>query len=292
VSRPRAILLAPRTRPGVAEALPGIRAALRPRVDLVAELEADASPLPETLAFDVAVVVGGDGTILGQARRLLARRTPIVGINCGRLGFLAEFDPASFASHAERALGPDAIVRERLVLGVEVVGPDGSIRHAGVAVNDAVLTAGPPYRMIELRLTVDGQRGPDLVGDGVIVATPIGSTAYNASAGGPILHPEVEAFVITPNCAHSLAFRPVAVPATSRLEFELARGNDGTAAVLDGQVLVPLSVGDRLRIGPHPVRARLVGNPAGSYWRTLLDKMRWAAPPVYRDRTERNDSTP
>jgi NAD+ kinase len=290
MSRPRAILLAHRERPGVAEALPGIRATLAAHAEIVADLpanpHADAVPIAASPAFDVAVVVGGDGTILAQARRLLDRRTPIVGINFGRLGFLAEFDPESFALHAARSLGPGALIRERMVLRAEVLGRDGGVRAAGVAINDCVVTAGPPYRLIELRLTVDGQPGPTLAGDGVIVATPIGSTAYSVSAGGPIVHPDVDSFVITPHCAHSLAFRPVVVPARSRLEIEVARANDGTAAVFDGQGLVPLTAGERVRIEEHRVQARLVGNPDGSYWRTLLDKMRWAATPGYRERNQ------
>ena len=286
MSRPKAILLSHRERPGVEEALPGIRATLRAHADIVADLPADSSPLPATPASDVAVVVGGDGTILAQARRLLDRRTPIVGINFGRLGFLAEFDPESFALHAERSLGPGAIIRERMVLHATVVGRDGAEKASGVAINDCVVTAGPPYRLIELRMTVDGQPGPTLAGDGVIVATPIGSTAYSVSAGGPIVHPDVDSFVITPHCAHSLAFRPVVVPAASRLEIEVARANEGTAVVFDGQGLVPLVAGDRVRLAEHRVKARLVGNPAGSYWRTLLDKMRWAATPGYRERKD------
>jgi len=286
MSRPKAILLSHRERPGVEEALPGIRETLRAHAEIVADLPADNAPLPASPAFDVAVVVGGDGTILAQARRLLDRRTPIVGINFGRLGFLAEFDPASFARHAARSLGPDATIRERMVLHATVVGRDGAAKASGVAINDCVVTAGPPYRLIELRLTVDGKPGPTLAGDGVIVATPIGSTAYSVSAGGPIVHPDVDSIVITPHCAHSLAFRPVVVPAASRLEIEVARANEGTAAVFDGQGLVPLVAGDRVRLEEHRVKARLVGNPEGSYWRTLLDKMRWAATPGYRERKD------
>jgi NAD+ kinase len=284
MTRPRAILLAHRERPGVEEALPGIRETLGKHAEIVADLPADSTPIAASPAFDVAVVVGGDGTILAQARRLLDRHTPIVGINFGRLGFLAEFDPESFARHAGRSLGPAAIIRERMVLAATAIGRDGAVKASGVAINDCVVTAGPPYRLIELRLTVDGQPGPTLAGDGVIVATPIGSTAYSVSAGGPIVHPDVDSLVITPHCAHSLAFRPVVVPARSRLEIELTRANEGTAVVFDGQGLVPLAAGDRVRIEEHRVKARLVGNPDGSYWRTLLDKMRWAATPGYRER--------
>ncbi len=156
-----------------------------------------------------------------------------------------------------------------------------------LALNDAVVTAGPPYRMIALTIRIDGQPGPQVAGDGLIVATPIGSTAYNVSAGGPIISPDVSAMVVTPIAPHSLSFRPIVVAGSSTIELTLDRVNDqddldgpagGTSLVLDGQLAVRLHAGQRVLIRQNPRQARFVRNPRSSYWHTLIDKMRWAAP--------------
>ena len=137
--------------------------------------------------------------------------------------------------------------------------------------------------MIELRLDIDGTEAPKLNGDGVIVSTPIGSTAYNVSAGGPIIQSSVEALAITPVAPHSLAFRPIVAAASTKLDLTVEKANPGTTLVLDGQVNHRLEVGERIHVREADQRARLVGNPGSPYWKTLIHKMRWAAPPTYRD---------
>ncbi|MDZ4756385.1 MAG: NAD(+)/NADH kinase [Phycisphaerae bacterium] len=289
--RPAVILLTNSSRPGVVERLDGARAIVSKYAALRAVLEVDGGPVAAAPEFDLAVVLGGDGTILSQARRLLERRKPLVGVNFGRLGFLAEFDWDSFAQHAAMVFGGAPLIRQRMVLSATVIGSDGESRFGSSAINDCVVTAGPPYRMIELKIRTNGppasllgDDGPELTGDGVIISTAIGSTAYNVSAGGPIVHPDVDAIIMTPNAAHSLAFRPLVLPAYAELDITVVRANEGTSLVLDGQITHGLTAGDVVRIARHPVQALLVGNPSNSYWNTLLDKMRWAAPPTYRDR--------
>jgi NAD+ kinase len=319
VTRPAVVLITNRSRPGVLEKLEEARSIVASLAELRATIEVDGTEVAAAPEFDLAIVLGGDGTILSQARRLLDRRRPIVGVNFGRLGFLAEFDWESFRLHASEILSGTPLIRERMVLSATVVGPDGAPRFGSSAINDCVITAGPPYRMIELRIRTNGvhalpsnaerperrrdaQRpsdgregdrgrtplvgpsGPELTGDGVIIATPIGSTAYNVSAGGPIVHPDVDAIIMTPNAPHSLAFRPIVLPGSAELDITVARANEGTSLVLDGQLTHRLAPGDVVRVARHPVRALLVGNPSNSYWSTLLEKMRWAAPPTYRDR--------
>lgn len=288
--RPRVILLPNRSRPEVVEQLDEVRAGLGCWADLVYEADADLSPLPAGVDGDLAVALGGDGTLLGQARRLLGLDVPLIGVNFGRLGFLAEFDWQGLMEHAPTVFSADPavrlrLVRERLVLEALLADGDASPpRSVGVALNDCVVSAGPPFRMIELRFHVGDEEGPDLAGDGVIVATPTGSTAYNVSAGGPIVHHELECMIITPNAAHSLAFRPIVAPASTELRLEVARANVGTALVLDGQPAATLCPGQTVIVRRHARRAKFVGNPASSYWRTLIEKMRWGAPPTYRDR--------
>ncbi len=278
------LLVADRTRKGVPEALDEVRRVVGMHGRIVEELDADQRPIPQRTIFDRVVVLGGDGTLIAQCRRLIDRGVPLVGVNFGRLGFLAEFDLEGLHRHAAMIFGPDPVVRNRLAIDAIVRNARGDLVHEGLAINEAAVTAGAPFRMIELKLSLNGFEGPDLVGDGVIVATPIGSTAYNVSAGGPIVQPDVEAIIVTPNCAHSLAFRPIVAPSHVEILIEAARANEGTSLVLDGQAIVPIAKGDRILVGRHHTDAKFIGNPERSYWNTLVEKMRWAAPPSYRDR--------
>lgn len=279
---PRALLIANAAKPEAAHAAQSLREAIGAGVEFT-ETDASDEPPSPTLAFDVAVVVGGDGTLIGQTRRLVACGKPIVGVNAGRLGFLAEFDVADLVRHRALVFGANPPLRRRMLLSVEVVAPDGTVREHGLAINDAVITAGAPHRMIEMALSVDDdQQGVDITGDGVILATPTGSTAYSASAGGPIVHPDVEGITITPICAQSLAFRPVVIGAHETIALALRRVNEGTCVILDGQRHLRVARGDTVRARRHDRRADFVANPSNRYWDALRAKMRWAAPPVYR----------
>ncbi|MHC4109381.1 MAG: NAD(+)/NADH kinase [Planctomycetota bacterium] len=284
MSRPRVLLLTDRTRRDILDLLDEIRAGIKVWADIVGDLATDGAPLPADVEAELAVVLGGDGTLLSQARRVVDHELPLVGVNFGRLGFLAEFDWHSLQQHAAVVFGPDPPILERMMLTAVVYDPDGSALHSGLAINDCVVTAGSPFRMIELRLSVDGAEGPTLSGDGVIVATPAGSTAYNVSAGGPIVDPTLEAMIVTPLAAHSLAFRPFVLSPECQVRIEVAHANEGTSLVLDGQVSLAARRGQTITIRRHAGKARFVANPSTTYWKLLLDKMRWAAPPTYRDR--------
>jgi NAD+ kinase len=278
---PNILLIAHRSKPEAARTADAIRPLLA-RYGAVEEIPSGDEPLPSVLAFDLAVVVGGDGTLIGETRRLVARGAPIVGVNAGRLGFLAEFDVADLEKHAPLVFGATPALRERMLLSIEVARVNGEC-EVGVAINDAVITAGAPHRMIELSMSVDDDHeGVDITGDGVIIATPTGSTAYSASAGGPIVHPDVAGITITPICAQSLAFRPVVVGAHETISFGLRRVNEGTCVVLDGQRFIPVGRGDRVIVRRNALHAKFVANPSNRYWDALRSKMRWAAPPSYR----------
>lgn len=260
--------------------------------------ERDAFPdgpvsLAETNGAQVVMILGGDGTILAQARRFAHLRLPLLGLNFGKLGMLAQFDINSLEAHAPAIFGsgePALLTRRMIDVRVRRAGrPAGTEpESAGAALNDAVITAGEPFRMIETILSIDGQRGPTAMGDGVVVSTPSGSTAYNASAGGPILAPDVDALVITPIAAQSLSFRPVVVRASSTVKLTMTRvnvttdGSAGTSLVLDGQVACRLGTGDEVIIAAHPEPVLFVRNPGENYWETLIQKMHWAARPRFR----------
>lgn len=284
MSRQRVLLLADRSRSGVPEVLAELRSALSSRIEIVDELPTDSSPLPEGHDAAIAIAIGGDGTLISQARRVVDADLPLVGVNIGRLGFLAEFDLPGLIEQADVVFSDAPPLHEHMILKTRICDVDGRVIREASGVNDGVITAGEPHRMIELGLTIDGQDGPALNGDGVVIATPVGSTAYNVSAGGPIVHPQVDALTITPLAAHSLAFRPIVVSSETEIRATLHRVNTGTSLVMDGQVSSPLQRGQSVVFSRNSRKVKLVVNPSTSYWRILLDKLRWAAPPTYRER--------
>lgn len=277
---PRVILFADRDHPEVAPLYERMRDWIDERAEIAGEFEANGSVLPEGVAPDLAVVFGGDGTLLTQGRALADRNLPLVGVNFGRLGFLAEFDWQSLQEHADVVFGGSPPVHEHMMFDVAVANAEGVARHEGIAINDAVVRA--PLRMIELKMTLDGERAPSLMGDGVIVATPTGSTAYSVSAGGPIVGRGLTAIILTPLAPHSLAFRPIVLRADALVDIEVARDVEDTALILDGQVTIPLHFGDRVTITRSAHIARFVTNPSTTFWRIVKNKLNWAAAPVYR----------
>lgn len=284
-----ALLLVNRSKPAVCAALDEVRSLLEGHGRIAAELDAGDSPItPDDAAgADLVVVLGGDGTFLWQARRTLDLRLPIVGVNLGWLGFLAEFDLESLRGAAGWLMGDAELpTTDRLVLRVGVRRA-GSELFGGVALNDAVVTAGPPFRMIEVGLGIDGEVVADFKGDGVIVSTPTGSTGYAVSSGGSLIAPGVEAMSVTAIAAHSLALRPLVVSAESTVLLRLRQANEagdggtGTSLVLDGQQLAGLRAGDEIEVRTDRRRVKVVRNPETSYWETLVRKMHWGIGPGY-----------
>jgi NAD+ kinase len=293
----RVIILANRGKDQVNEALREFRPWLSERAQIVAEPEVEELTRYSALSLppaDLALVLGGDGTLLSQARCLMDLDVPILGVNFGKLGFLAEFNLPEVKKHWDSIVAGHGRISSRMLLDVRVLGasapewggdgdPAVQSKFTSVAMNDAVITAGPPYRMIELELAIEPElsntSATTFGGDGVIVATPSGSTAYNLAAGGPIVSPGVDGLCVTPICPQSLAFRPVVVPATCDVWLKLVRSNEGTTLVIDGQKSVPLETGEQVHIRKHPRHINLVLNPELNYWKTLAKKMHWAARP-------------
>jgi len=284
MTQPRVILLADCYRPEIRRVMDEMRASINQYAEIVAEYNADSEPLPESLEADLAIAVGGDGTLLSQARRVVDRGIPLVGVNFGQLGFLAEYDAESLIEHAGIVFQQDPPVHEHMMLKAEVFDSSDKLVHAGTALNDFVVTAGEPFRVIQLELSVDGTEGPSFRGDGLIVATPVGSTAYNVSAGGPILHHVAEAMIVTPLAAHSLAFRPIVLCADSELRIGIHKANPGTTLVIDGQDSMSLAAGFSIKIRRSARNVRFVRNPSTSFWGILQDKLNWASPPRYQNR--------
>jgi NAD+ kinase len=289
------LLLVNRDKPDARAAAGEVRALIERHGRLVGELDAgNGEPLNDARGAALLVVLGGDGTLLAQTRRCANLGIPLLGVNFGKLGFLAEYDTPALREQAPTVFGDAPLpVREIHMVRAEVYAP-GAMRprFSDAALNECVVTAGPPYRMISISLRINDEDGPTLSGDGIIVSTATGSTAYNVSAGGPIAAPDVDALIITPIAAHSLAFRPIVVGAASRVELLMNRVNraetppgpdaDGTTLVLDGQVTTPLATGERVVLTRDDRPIQFVRNPLGGYWTTLTEKMHWAAPPRLR----------
>jgi NAD+ kinase len=223
---------------------------------------------------DLLLVLGGDGTLLAASREAAPRGIPILPINLGGLGFLTSFTLEELYPALEQALAGRAAMDERVLLLAERT-HNGSILTEQLVLNEAVVHKGTLARMIELELYIDGGFVCRYRADGLIVATPTGSTAYSMSAGGPIVHPGVESILITPICPHTLSDRPVVVADTSKIELRMAENSDSVFLTLDGQTGVPLQAGDRVRITRAAERLKLVHPSTKTYFEILHSKLKW-----------------
>jgi NAD+ kinase len=230
------------------------------------------------LPAEVAVVLGGDGTLLHTARRMGDRPTPALGVNLGRLGFLADLTPDAFcdrlADLAARQYTVDNLMALECVLTPRL-GPTRTFR----GLNDAVIRAAPTFHLVEIGLSIDGESVMTYRGDGLIIATPVGSTAHSLSAGGPILPPNAHMFVVTPMCPHTLTQRPLVDSAHKVYEATPLGEGISTVLVIDGQVQVPLRCGDRVTIRRGKTPFPMVRLPGHSFYRTLRAKLGWGALP-------------
>lgn len=287
MAKPKLILFADPKRPNASKALENFLRFAKDRAEILANcLEGDC-PIDTLRKADFAVVFGGDGTILGAARQLCETKVPVIGVNVGKLGFLAEFSLEELETLFERiVIRGDAIIEQRMVLRCGVVAESKMVIDAK-AVNDVVISAGSPFNMIELEIEVDGQFLAGCVGDGLIVSTPTGSTAYNLSAGGPILSADLSAIVLTPVCPHSLSFRPIVIDADSRVKIRALRVNVDTTVLLDGHLRQGVHAGDEIVVETHAGRFLVVHNPLRTQWDTLATKLKWAEKPRYGDEKDK-----
>lgn len=224
------------------------------------------------------IVLGGDGTLLGVGRTLGADQRPLIGVNFGKLGFLAEFAVEELRQQFDRAVYDDTLVENRTILAVRVQRGDATTFQS-LCINDCVIQAGPPYRLISLSVALDGQHLTEISGDGLIVCTPSGSTAHNLSAGGPIVQAGVHAIVLTPLCAHSLTHRPMVVDRSSTISVTAGAVNSGTTVIIDGQVLHAIEPGDRVDIRTYESSFQIVHNPMHPTWHKLVTKLGWGRHP-------------
>jgi len=223
---------------------------------------------------DLAVVVGGDGTMLAAARNLVRHHVPVVGVNQGRVGFMTDIGYEDMKSGIGAILDGKGTLEERTLLDAEILRGGAAVLRT-LALNEAVLGKGAEARLIEFEVSLDGEYLYTLRADGLIVATPTGSTAYAMSAQGPILHPAVPAFALVPLNPHTLSARPVSVSDRSVIEIKLLRGVD-VRAHFDGFSLTDMAEGDRLVLKRSADTVRFVHPPGYRYFATLREKLRWS----------------
>lgn len=223
---------------------------------------------------DLLIVLGGDGTLLSAARLVADRPVPILAVNLGGLGFLTTVPLDDLYEILEEVFLGKSKVSERVMLEAQVVRA-GSIIRRQIALNDAVLNKAALARIMDVELRVDGEYVTTYKADGLILSTPTGSTAYSLSAGGPIIYPAVEAFVVTPICPHTLTNRPLVIPDAAQIEIDFQAEDDTVFLTLDGQIGIKLVKGDRVIVRKASEKLRLVIPSKKTYYQVLRSKLKW-----------------
>lgn len=239
----------------------------------------------EAVEADVAIVLGGDGSILRASRQMGARQIPIIAVNLGKLGFLADLSPEELPPVLEDYAAGRLRVVEHLMLHCRLI-RNGLDLHHDLGLNEVAIVAGPPFAILDVDLYVDSELVTTYSCDGLIVSTPVGSTAHSLSAGGPILRKDLQAFVFTPISPHTLSNRPVVDSADCVYEMVVPHPSPETSLVVDGRVIATLQPHDRVRVARAEPRFKLVAAPGHSYYRTLREKLGWGG------RLKLNDQSP
>ena len=280
----RAILLAHGKRPDVLREAEQLRPLIEQHAQIVLSDFTGQADLSSVEA-DVAIVLGGDGSILRAAHQMGDRQLPVIAVNLGRLGFLADLAPDELVDMLKDRTVEDLQVVEHLMFRCCVL-RDAEVLADEIGLNEVAVQSGPPFGMMDVDLYVDSELVTTYSCDGLIVSTPVGSTAHSLSAGGPILRKDLQAFVISPISPHTLTNRPVVDSADRVYEMVIADARGDTPVVVDGRVLCAVTQGDRIRVRRADVRFRLVAGPGHSYYRTLREKLGWGG----RLRKDRNQS--
>jgi NAD+ kinase len=276
----RVMVLGNANKPGVREEVERLLPYLAASAEItVVDLEQKQNL--KTVQAEVALVLGGDGAILRAARQMGYQQVPVLGVNLGKLGFLADLSPEELREHFPRVCRKEFRLSRHLMY--ECVLRRGKGEQVFLGLNEIVIRGGPGAQMVDLELQVDGEIVTRYSGDGLILSTPIGSTAHSLSAGGPILGQELAAFVITPICPHMLTSRPVVDSADKIYTVRLVPSTPAAQLVIDGKLSVPLAPDHEILLRRAPVQFELVKVAGRTYYQTLRDKLRWGIPPNYRN---------
>jgi NAD+ kinase len=266
---------------GLADALTTLRR-LAPALDMhlayEEELRAQVSDGTGAIVpgeLDALLTLGGDGTLLRAARVVTDRAVPILGVNMGRLGFLTCCPASQLETALERLARGDYVVESRMTLDARVLDAHGAEKAQWRALNDVVLHKGGFARVVSVRVKSDGETVGHFSADGVVLATPTGSTAYNLSAGGPVVFPTLETILLTPVSAHTLGMRPLVLPATSEVVLQGNDGPDELLVTVDGQVGTTFCSGESLIVRRSKVSVPIVRFPEQSFFSTMREKLHW-----------------
>lgn len=256
--------------------------AVQPGVVLVGEFT-PTQTIPAELDADMVVVLGGDGSILRGCRQLGARQLPILGINLGRLGFLAELSPHEFQAGLHLLCSGQYSIIEHLMFQCTHSDSTGT-QQCDLGLNEVTITSGGSLKMLDIDLRIDDEEVTTFSCDGLIISTPVGSTAHNLSAGGPILRQELQVFAITPICPHTLTVRPIVDSASRVYRLCVKESPPGVMLVIDGQIRRPLLATDHVLVQRAEPTLKLVRLPGYSYYGTLHRKLGWQGQLDYRER--------
>ncbi len=262
-------------RPEILTQIDGLRPVIEQSAEIVGEDFHFDPPLiiaPDTA--DLAIVLGGDGSILRAARHMGARQIPVLGVNLGKLGFLADIQPEELAIALQGIRSGDFRIIDHLMLRCQVE-RQGVVLCDELGLNECAVLSGPPFSMQYIDLYVDGQLATSYSCDGLLISTPVGSTAHNLSAGGPILRKDLKVFVVTPLNPHTLTVRPVVDSADRIWELVTRQPGSSTSVVLDGQVLTTLQESDRVRVTRAKPVFQLIEIGGQGYYQTLREKLGW-----------------
>jgi NAD+ kinase len=270
---PRVMILADGSRAELRSAVDRLRPTIERHLTVVGVSLDFNEPLKQN-EVDLVLVLGGDGSILRAAHQMEFHQRPVLGVNLGRLGFLAALQPEQLEQALpEIAAGRHQVV-EHLMLECTATRRGKPLYHS-LALNEATVLAGPPFKMVDIELYVDAELVTTYSCDGLIVSTPVGSTAHSLSAGGPILRNDMQALIILPISPHTLTHRPVVESAERTIELAVPQPHEGTSLVVDGRVLGTLESADRVRIVRSQARFQMVVVEGQSYYRKLREKLGW-----------------
>jgi NAD+ kinase len=271
--RPRVVILGAPDRERVRTELERLRPAIAQHAEILAEDLEFAYDFSDA-EHDLVIVLGGDGSILQAARQMGPNQSPVLGVNCGRLGFLAALSPDDFLSTWPDVCCGTVDLVDHLMLRTSLI-RDGQTIAQQLALNEAAILGGPPYRILDIDLYADGILASRYRCDGLIIATPIGSTAHNLSAGGPILRRHLQAIVISPISPHTLTYRPLVDTADTCLELTLTEPSESTSVVVDGRILGRVLSADRVRIERADQSFQMLSVPGQNDYKALRDKLGW-----------------
>lgn len=272
-ARPEVVILGAPDRARVAEELARLRPVIAAKAD-VAAIDLEFSYDFAGKDHDLVIVLGGDGSMLQAGRQMGENQLPVLGVNCGRLGFLAALSPDAFLEIWPQVCEGGSEVVSHLMFHASLL-RDGVEMESHLGLNEAAILGGPPYNILEIDMYVDEMLATTYRCDGLIISTPVGSTAHNMSAGGPILRKDMQAFVVSPISPHTLTYRSVVDSADRIFELAVANPNESTCAVVDGRVLGKLRAGDRLRVRRAAAAFRMLAVPGQNDYRTLREKLSW-----------------